>query len=63
MADGAKPSDLEDRTFEFAQSVRVFVKQLQGCSVRCPQRTALRRAAQFPLRTADTTATVRRQGE
>jgi four helix bundle protein len=28
MDDGAKPRDLEDRTFEFAQSVRVFVKQL-----------------------------------
>src|SRR5947207_600344 len=28
MEDGAKPRDLEDRTFEFAQSVRVFVKQL-----------------------------------
>ena len=26
--DGAKPRDLEDRTFEFAQSVRAFVKQL-----------------------------------
>jgi four helix bundle protein len=28
MDDGAKPHDLEDRTFEFAQSVRAFVKQL-----------------------------------
>jgi four helix bundle protein len=28
MEDGAKPRDLEDRTFEFAQSVRTFVKQL-----------------------------------
>jgi len=28
MEDGAKPRDLEDRTFEFAQSVRAFVKQL-----------------------------------
>jgi four helix bundle protein len=28
MNDGAKPRDLEDRTFEFAQSVRAFVKQL-----------------------------------
>ena len=28
MADGAKPRDLENRTFEFAQSVRAFVKQL-----------------------------------
>ena len=28
MEDGAKPRDLEDRTFEFAQSVRMFVKQL-----------------------------------
>jgi four helix bundle protein len=28
MDDGAKPRDLEDRTFEFAQSVRAFVKQL-----------------------------------
>ena len=28
MADGAKPRDLEDRTFAFAQSVRAFVKQL-----------------------------------
>jgi four helix bundle protein len=27
MEDGAKPRDLEDRTFEFAQSVRTFVKQ------------------------------------
>jgi four helix bundle protein len=26
--DGAKPRDLEDRTFAFAQSVRGFVKQL-----------------------------------
>jgi four helix bundle protein len=26
--DGSKPRDLEDRTFEFAQSVRAFVKQL-----------------------------------
>ena len=28
MEGGAKPRDLEDRTFEFAQSVRTFVKQL-----------------------------------
>ncbi len=28
MEDGAKPRDLEDRTFLFAQSVRGFVKQL-----------------------------------
>jgi len=28
MKDGAKPRDLEDRTFEFAQSVRAFVKEL-----------------------------------
>jgi hypothetical protein len=28
MDDGAKPRDLEDRTFEFAQSARPFVKQL-----------------------------------
>jgi four helix bundle protein len=28
MKDDAKPSDLEERTFEFAQSVRAFVKQL-----------------------------------
>ena len=28
MADSAKPRDLENRTFEFAQSVRPFVKQL-----------------------------------
>src|SRR5882757_2726327 len=28
MEDSAKPRDLEDRTFEFAQSVRTFVKQL-----------------------------------
>jgi four helix bundle protein len=28
MEDGAKPRDLENRTFEFAQSVRAFVKQL-----------------------------------
>jgi len=28
MDDGAKPRDLEERTFEFAQSVRAFVKQL-----------------------------------
>ena len=28
MEDGAKPRDLEDRTFAFAQSVRTFVKQL-----------------------------------
>jgi len=28
MEDDAKPRDLEDRTFEFAQSVRAFVKQL-----------------------------------
>ena len=28
MEDGAKPRDLEDRTFEFARSVRTFVKQL-----------------------------------
>jgi len=28
MEDGAKPRDLEDRTFGFAESVRAFVKQL-----------------------------------
>lgn len=28
MADASKPRDLENRTFEFAQSVRAFVKQL-----------------------------------
>ena len=28
MEDGAKPRDLKDRTFEFAQLVRTFVKQL-----------------------------------
>jgi four helix bundle protein len=28
MNGGAKPRDLEDRTVEFAQSVRAFVKQL-----------------------------------
>src|SRR6202035_5306867 len=28
MEDGAKPRDLEDRTLEFAESVRTFVKQL-----------------------------------
>ncbi len=28
MDDGAKPRDLEDRTFLFAESVRGFVKQL-----------------------------------
>ena len=28
MEEGAKPRDLEDRTFRFAQSVRTFVKQL-----------------------------------
>jgi four helix bundle protein len=28
MEDGAKPRDLEDRTFRFAESVRSFVKQL-----------------------------------
>jgi hypothetical protein len=28
MDDGAKPRDLEDRTFLFAESVRRFVKQL-----------------------------------
>ncbi len=28
MQDGAKPRDLEDRTFQFAESVRAFVKQL-----------------------------------
>jgi len=28
MEDGAKPRDLADRTFEFARSVRTFVKQL-----------------------------------
>ena len=28
MKDNAKPRDLEDRTFEFAQSARAFVKQL-----------------------------------
>ena len=28
MKDDAKPRDLEERTFEFAQSMRAFVKQL-----------------------------------
>ena len=28
MEDGAKPRDLEDRTFRFVESVRAFVKQL-----------------------------------
>ncbi len=28
MIDGAKPRDVEDRTFPFAESVRTFVKQL-----------------------------------
>ena len=28
MEDGAKPRDLEDRTFRFAESVRAFVRQL-----------------------------------
>jgi four helix bundle protein len=28
MEDGAKPRDVEDRTFRFAESVRAFVKQL-----------------------------------
>ncbi len=28
MEDSAKPRDLEDRTFRFAESVRAFVKQL-----------------------------------
>jgi four helix bundle protein len=28
MEDGAKPRDLEERTFLFAESVRAFVKQL-----------------------------------
>jgi len=28
MEDDAKPRDLEDRTFRFAESVRTFVKQL-----------------------------------
>src|SRR6476646_3900286 len=28
MEDKAKPRDLEDRTFRFAESVRTFVKQL-----------------------------------
>jgi four helix bundle protein len=28
MEDGAKPRDLENRTFRFAESVRTFVKQL-----------------------------------
>jgi four helix bundle protein len=28
MEDGAKRHDLEDRTFQFAESVRTFVKQL-----------------------------------
>jgi len=28
MEDGAKPRDLEDRTFQFAESVRTFVKDL-----------------------------------
>src|SRR5438552_13446452 len=30
MEGGAKPRDLEDRTFRFAESVRSFVKQLPG---------------------------------
>jgi four helix bundle protein len=30
MEDGAKPRDLENRTFRFAESVRAFVKQLPG---------------------------------
>jgi len=29
MEDGAKPRDLEDRTFRFAQAARAFVKQLR----------------------------------
>jgi hypothetical protein len=29
MENGAKPRDLEDRTFAFAESVRVFVKKLR----------------------------------
>jgi four helix bundle protein len=28
MEDGAKRRDLEDRTFQFAESIRTFVKQL-----------------------------------
>ena len=28
MEDGAKPRDLEDRTFQFAESIRSFVRQL-----------------------------------
>jgi len=28
MEDGAKPRDLEDRTFRFAESIRSFVRQL-----------------------------------
>jgi hypothetical protein len=28
LGDGAKPRDLEDRTFQFAESVRAFVKQV-----------------------------------
>jgi four helix bundle protein len=28
MEDCAKPRDLEDRTFRFAESIRIFVKQL-----------------------------------
>src|SRR5947207_8748838 len=28
MKDGVKPRDFEDRTFEFAQSIRAFVKEL-----------------------------------
>ena len=28
MEDGAKPRDLEDRTFQFAEPIRTFVKQL-----------------------------------
>jgi four helix bundle protein len=28
MEEGAKPRDFEDRTFQFAESVRAFVKQL-----------------------------------
>jgi four helix bundle protein len=30
MEDGAKPRDLEDPTFRFAESIRSFVKQLPG---------------------------------
>ena len=28
MEDGAKRGDLEDRTFQFAEAVRYFIKQL-----------------------------------